>query len=104
MTTRVTVPRTTGDPFDDEFTLAGQSVLQQDDGQQFSGYRNYLGHEVIGAWRWDSEFNIGLITEMERAEALSPYYTARWLIVINLAVTIVLAIFSNPATDPVSAA
>lgn len=39
-------------------------------GSDIDGYRNYRGVEVIGGWEWMPEFGIGLIAEMERAEAL----------------------------------
>ena len=35
-------------------------------------YPNYLGREVIGAWRWLPERGIGIAVEMEAAEAYAP--------------------------------
>ena len=35
-------------------------------------YRNYAGREVIGAWRWLPEYDIGIAVEVSRDEAYAP--------------------------------
>ncbi len=35
-------------------------------------YRNYAGREVIGAWRWLPEYDIGIAVEVSREEAYAP--------------------------------
>ena len=58
------------------------------------GYRNYKGIRVYGTWLWDQKLDFGLTTEIEESEALSPYYTARAVIIIVLGVTVLLALGS----------
>ena len=42
-----------------------------------SGYRDYRGVPVYGAWLWDGQLGIGLTSEIDVAEALSTFYTVR---------------------------
>ena len=42
------------------------------DGVDVAGYRDYLGVPTVGAWRWLKDFDMGLVTEMDMAEALAP--------------------------------
>jgi serine/threonine-protein kinase len=35
-------------------------------------YRNYLGHPVVGAWRWLAHFDLGVAVEVGEAEAYAP--------------------------------
>ena len=46
--------------------IAGQ------DGVDVAGYRDYLGVPSVGAWKWLPDLDLGLITEMDLAEALGP--------------------------------
>ncbi len=41
------------------------------DGCDWSGYRDYRGVEVVGAWRWLEEVGFGVAVEMDRARAAS---------------------------------
>lgn len=45
-------------------------------GSNVKGYESYLGEVVVGAWRWLPQYNIGVATEMQYAEA---YNTRRIL-------------------------
>jgi PAS domain S-box-containing protein len=58
------------------------------------GYRDYRGVTVFGAWLWDHNLGIGLTTEIDQAEALSPYYTSRTVIITVLGITVLLALGS----------
>jgi signal transduction histidine kinase len=44
-----------------------------------NGYPDYRGVEVFGAWAWNPELQIGIATEIDRAEALTSYRTIRAL-------------------------
>ncbi len=46
-----------------------QSELAEPRGVILDPYRNYLGAEVIGAWRWLPEYDFGIATELDAAEA-----------------------------------
>ena len=52
-------------------------------GFNVDGYRDYRGVPVVGAWEWLPEFDFGLVTEMDVAEAFHPLHIIRvgfWII------------------------
>jgi polar amino acid transport system substrate-binding protein len=67
---------------------AGKSGLDVD------GYRDYRGVRVYGTWLWDDSLGFGLATEIDEADALRSYYTARNVILVVLAITVLLALGS----------
>ena len=46
-------------------------------GYDVTGYRDYRGVEVFGAWLWDNKLEMGLATEINKDEALSSYIQTR---------------------------
>ena len=69
---RMVLPET-----DDVLTqLAGAAIAARTggarQGQLLTPYPNYLGREVIGAWRWLADHNIGVAVEMGASEAYAP--------------------------------
>ncbi len=46
-------------------------------GVDVDGYRDYRGVPVVGAWQWFPEFDFGLVTEMNVAEAFRPLQIMR---------------------------
>jgi hypothetical protein len=56
--------------------MAAQAVSRLD-GSNVDGYRDYRGVEVIGAWRWLPEFDLGIATEIDRSEAYEGLDTLR---------------------------
>ncbi|MDA1250980.1 MAG: serine/threonine-protein kinase [Planctomycetota bacterium] len=46
----------------------------REDGSDVDGYRDYRGVPVIGAWRWLGEYDIGITTEIDLAEAYAPLW------------------------------
>ena len=42
------------------------------------GYRDYRGVPVVGAWKWLPEGDIGIVTEIDYAEAFRPLTILRW--------------------------
>jgi len=56
-------------------------------------YRNYAGREVIGAWRWLPEYDIGIAVEVSRDEAYAPirYLTIAFQVVFAMLVIAVAA-------------
>lgn len=44
-------------------------LLTLEDGQNLTGYRNYLGREVLGAWAWDEYLGFGVASEIGVKEA-----------------------------------
>jgi PAS domain S-box-containing protein len=75
-------------------TFMAEQATEGKSGLNVQGYRNYKGIRVYGTWLWDQKLDFGLTTEIEESEALSPYYTARAVIIIVLGVTVLLALGS----------
>jgi tRNA A-37 threonylcarbamoyl transferase component Bud32 len=51
------------------FIRAVSEATKGHTGVDANGYRDYRGVEVVGAWTWVDDFDMGLTTEMDRAEA-----------------------------------
>jgi PAS domain S-box-containing protein len=75
-------------------TLMAEQATRGLAGMSVEGYRDYRGVPVYGAWLWDQNLGLGMTTEIDVADALSPYYTARNVIITVLVVTVLLAIGS----------
>lgn len=48
-------------------------------GVNVDGYIDYRGVETVGAWAWLPEFDLGVATEMDLAEAYRPVYVLRFI-------------------------
>ena len=59
------------------FTHAVSEALDHREGADADGYRDYRGVPVVGAWTWLDDFNLGLVTEQDRAEAFRPLHILR---------------------------
>ena len=75
-------------------TLMAREATQGNAGLNVTGYRDYRGVLVYGAWLWDDNLGIGLTTEIDEANALGPYYTTRTVILTVLGITVLLALGS----------
>ncbi|MAT16101.1 MAG: serine/threonine protein kinase [Planctomyces sp.] len=60
-------------------TLMAQSATEGESGVNVEGYRDYRGVPVVGAWVWLEEYDYGLATERDRAEAYSSVILLRWI-------------------------
>ncbi|MFO0943490.1 MAG: serine/threonine protein kinase [Pirellulales bacterium] len=49
-----------------------QTAIGGKDGVDVEGYADYRGVPVVGAWKWLADYNIGIATEIDRAEAFRP--------------------------------
>lgn len=77
---RPTIPRD-----QQPFTVAASGAISGNSGMNLSGYRDYRGVQVIGAWLWDNQLGMGLVTEMDTSEAFAPYHRVRQLVITLLA-------------------
>jgi serine/threonine protein kinase len=59
------------------FIHAVSKALNGHAGVDANGYRDYRGVLVVGAWTWLDDFDMGLVTEMGRAEAFHPLHILR---------------------------
>ncbi|MDX1707762.1 MAG: PAS domain S-box protein, partial [Desulfobacterales bacterium] len=75
-------------------TLMAREATRGNSGLNVTGYRDYRGVPVYGAWLWDEQLQIGLTTEINTADALGPYYTTRTVILTVLGITVLLALGS----------
>jgi len=57
-----------------------------------NGYNDYRGVPVVGAWLWDDELGFGITSEMDVAEALSPYKAMRLTVVGILTLTLLILV------------
>jgi PAS domain S-box-containing protein len=75
-------------------TLMAREATKGKSGLSVTGYRDYRGVPVYGAWLWDDKLGVGLATELDQADALSPYFTSRAVILTVLGITVLLALGS----------
>jgi serine/threonine protein kinase len=59
-------------------TKAAEVVATGTSGVDVAGYRGYRGDLVVGAWQWIPKYDMGVITEIDHAEAYRPLTILRW--------------------------
>ena len=52
-------------------SVAASGVIAKEDGGNLNGYRDYRGVLVAGAWVWDEDRQLGIITEVNISEAFA---------------------------------
>jgi hypothetical protein len=57
---------------DQPLTRMAADAVQGRGGCDADGYRDYRGVPVVGAWQWLGEYDFGIATEMDKAEAFAP--------------------------------
>ncbi len=75
-------------------TFMAQSIQQGQDGSNVQGYADYRGVPVIGAWRWDDELQMGIVTEVDVDEAFYLYHSTIKTLPIGV-ITLILIIFAT---------
>jgi eukaryotic-like serine/threonine-protein kinase len=60
-------------------TKAAASTVAGGSGIDLDGYRDYRGVPVVGAWQWLPRYDMGIITEIDHAEAYRPLTILRWV-------------------------
>ncbi len=76
-------------------TFACSSAIAGETGVSIAGHRNYRGEAAVSAWTWLPNYNLGLITEIDLAEAFRPLTILRWsfFTLFGLLVATSIAIF-----------
>ena len=69
-----------------------KAAISGKSGNIVTGYRDYRGVRVIGAWIWDPELGIGIVSESDESDALATFYTDRMVIIAVLGVTVIISL------------
>lgn len=79
-------------------TRMAASVIAGNEDSDVDGYPDYRGVPVIGAWQWLQDYNIGIATEIDYAEAYRPLAILQWafrgLFALLVASSIAIFIFT----------
>ena len=59
-------------------TKCADAAISGIDGVDIEGYRDYRGVWTLGAWKWFPEFEMGVVTEVDREEAYRPLTILQW--------------------------
>ena len=73
-------------------TKMATSAIKGESKVDIEGYFDYRGKMVFGAWTWLDALEIGLVTEINSAEALAGYYRLRLTILAALIVSVLLSV------------
>ena len=73
---------------------AQESGSEQKEGVVIKPSIDYKGDKVIGAWAWLPEFNFGLITQINAAEAFEPLWYLYAVITISVILLLVASAYS----------
>jgi len=96
-------PRLALPDMDDRLTLlATRAVAARTEGGEgllLQPYPNYLGQDVIGAWRWVRDLDVGIAIEIEAGEAYAPltYLQIGFSIILLLIFAVWLSGFLPPS-------
>jgi hypothetical protein len=77
---------------DQPLTRMAKEATQGLSGHDVEGYRDYRGVPVVGAWRWLDEYDFGVATEIDVAEAFAPVYVLRRAFAVLLSLLAVTAL------------
>lgn len=77
---------------EEHFTVAICNALQGIDGQRETGFRDYRGVPVLGAWKWIDSLALGLTTEIDEEEVMLEFVNARNWLLMTFALMALLAL------------
>jgi len=60
-------------------TKAAAAAVSGRSGTDVEGYNDYRGVPVVGAWQWLPQYDLGVISEVDHAEAYRPLTILRWV-------------------------
>lgn len=73
-------------------TLAATSVIKDDNNGSVTPYTGHRGEPVVGAWRSVDGISIFVISEMDAVEALAPFYSSRFYLIMLTVVSLLLSL------------
>ncbi|MCR9296276.1 MAG: serine/threonine protein kinase, partial [bacterium] len=59
-------------------TRMAQDAIAGNSNMDLDGYRDYRGVPVVGAWNWLSDYQMGVATEVDMAQAFRPLTILNW--------------------------
>ncbi|MDH4182837.1 MAG: EAL domain-containing protein [Nitrospinota bacterium] len=75
---------------DQPLTLMADKTIKKEEGCFPEGYRDYRGVRVLGCGAWDETLQMGVITEIDEAEALGQFNQAKALFLLVLGISAIL--------------
>ncbi len=82
------------DPDKLAYTHMAKNAINGISGINLKGYRDYRGVKVIGKWIWDSEYQLGIATEIDYDEAYKNYHISKNTIIIQSFFLILISLIS----------
>ncbi|MBT3234222.1 MAG: response regulator [Calditrichaeota bacterium] len=74
-------------------TLMAVNAIAENDGRNVTGYRDYRGVMVMGAWLWDHKLGIGMATELDVEEAMTTFNDIRIAFFLIVVITVFTSLF-----------
>lgn len=59
-------------------TIAAAGVINRASSVRIDPYKNYAGVDVVGAWRWNSDWNLGIVIERDANDVFAPTRIVRF--------------------------
>jgi PAS domain S-box-containing protein len=79
---------------DRPLTFAAQRALGGETGLTLASYRDYRGRDVVGAWTWIPQLDVGLIYEMNDDEALALVMVLRRVLAAMIGIVVVAGLIA----------
>lgn len=77
---------------DQPLTHTVRSAVQNGAGCDVDGYNDYRGVPVVGAWTWLDDYDFGVATEVDVAEAYKAFYILRRFALANFGLLVVASL------------
>ncbi|MCR4290725.1 MAG: PAS domain S-box protein [Candidatus Scalindua sp.] len=81
------------EPETGELTHSVKQCLAGNVGSNSKGYNDYTGISVLGVWDWLPEFNWGVITEIDKAEAYGAAYNLKYIVIALMLIVVFPCLF-----------
>ncbi len=79
-------------PVTRRLSKSARAISEHLSGSDIEGYSGYRGRTVIGVWTWDDRLGFGVITEIEKSEAMKGYEGFRNIILGVMGATVPLCL------------
>jgi len=79
-------------PGSSHLSKSAEAISEHLSGSDLLGYSGYHGRNVIGVWTWDERLGFGVITEIEKSEAMKGYEGFRNIILGVMGATVPLCL------------